>query len=268
VVACDRDNQQQSWGCFGRDSDGNRLNLSYDRSTALGTNTIGFMASQRPCKWPLRLYLTIGVCHQLSNRGLYTAHTTVIGARAYGLSRWFFGPYGRAIPLPFVWNYRMVNCLAQAPPPVFALARSGNAGPSPKNESEEYRIFQRYLDKLKKAEKEMDAEKQYELMNQYRRKVLSWHLDDVKVRKEAKKMVLEFYDETQPTLKELMTDMMNKKISKEQYVKSMNERLKNVQDFLKKILGKNNYESFTNAPFDKTLIWQDFMDKSTRALFP
>lgn len=266
VVAQHHDGHQQRWGCFGRDNGGRILNASYAQSGNLDTYTICFMASRSPCKWPaIPLYMVVGVCHQLANRGLYTAGTIVAGANAYGLSRWFFGTYGKAIRIPFIWQYRMYNCQAQAHANIADMysLKIVKAAYEPAKKSKEFLIFQsEYLPELKKAEAKKDEEAEYKLMNQYRRQVVSWNLDEAKVRDNAKKAVLSYYDGFVPKLEKLMEDRAQETISGQEYLKQMDALLKDVQDSLKKLLIQKQYEQFTNAPYDKTLTWEDFTDKS------
>jgi hypothetical protein len=130
------------WGCFGRNNGGAVLPATQAGAVS-NTYRICFMASQSPCKWPaFPLYMVVGVCHQLANRGLYAAGTTVWQARAYGLSHWFFGTYGKAIFLPGVWQYRMNNCLNNAPGPAASAYRIIKANYTPGGKSKEYLLFQ------------------------------------------------------------------------------------------------------------------------------
>ena len=111
LVAQDDDGDDHVWACFSTlPEDGEELSGTYtERDVDL--TTAGFMADQRPCKWPLGYYLRIGICHQCANRGLYYTNKTVSNAQGYSFFVSLYGTYGN----DFYETYSLSNCLAAAP---------------------------------------------------------------------------------------------------------------------------------------------------------
>lgn len=112
LMAQTDDGDEYVWACFSTlPEDGEELSGTFTQMH-VDLTTAEFMADRDPCKWPLALYLRIGVCHQCANRGLYYTNKTVSGAKGYSFFVSLYGTYGN----DFYETYSLSNCLAAAPP--------------------------------------------------------------------------------------------------------------------------------------------------------
>jgi hypothetical protein len=145
-----RSGATESWPCFGADTGGNELDATRSSTHDANLSTVGFLANQRPCKWPKRYYAIVGVCHQLANRSLYHTSQTVKNARWYKITSFIYGTYG-ICPFPFC-SYRMSNCLQSASgwetgiPPVCDVTATAA---SKEAVNEEAGLYKKYFDRLK-----------------------------------------------------------------------------------------------------------------------
>ena len=114
VSAVDTDGNTYDWLCFGKDADGAELENTLTEDTA-DLTTIGFMASEPPCKWPVEYYLRIGVCHQCANRALYYTGKTVAASDGYDFFASIYGTYGDET-ISESHPYSMKNCIDASPP--------------------------------------------------------------------------------------------------------------------------------------------------------
>jgi len=114
ISAIDTNGNTYDWLCFGKDADGEDLENTLTEGNA-DLTTIGFMASEPPCKWPLEYYLRIGVCHQCANRALYHTGKTVAASEGYDFFLSIYGTYGDA-SISESHTYSMENCLDASPP--------------------------------------------------------------------------------------------------------------------------------------------------------
>jgi len=113
IQALDSDGNSYSYTCFGNRTDGEMLADTLTQSDA-DITVVEYMASERPCKWPLEYYLRIGVCHQCANRALYYTGKTVANARGYEFFAAIYGTYGDESQASYQ-QYSMTNCLNSAP---------------------------------------------------------------------------------------------------------------------------------------------------------
>ena len=113
IEALDAEGNPYHWKCFGFKNDGDEL-AETRTNTAADITTVGFMASELPCKWPAEYYLRIGVCHQCANRALYYTGQTVSLSRGYNFFAVFYGTYGDEEEESYQ-EYSMQECLASAP---------------------------------------------------------------------------------------------------------------------------------------------------------
>ncbi len=94
VKFTERDGRWESFPCFGKCTGGELLPETESFTFEDNKEIVKYMASNKPCRWPKLYYLTIGVCHQLSNRSLFHTGKTVRKARMYWLSSFFYYTYG------------------------------------------------------------------------------------------------------------------------------------------------------------------------------
>ncbi len=80
---------KKAWSCWGGTTGGKVL------GTGTASTRRADKIAQPDEKAGIKCYLINGVCHQAANRILMPAGLTVRGARGYGISEAFFGPYGR-----------------------------------------------------------------------------------------------------------------------------------------------------------------------------
>jgi hypothetical protein len=114
VSAIDTNGNTYDWLCFGKDADGEELENTLTEGNA-DLTTIGFMASEPPCKWPLEYYLRIGVCYQCANRALYHTGKTVAASEGYDFFLSIYGTYGD-VSISESHTYSMANCIDASPP--------------------------------------------------------------------------------------------------------------------------------------------------------
>jgi hypothetical protein len=114
VKTMDRDEKCKSWSCFGADAGGKYLEGTEAHIQNSNIPFIEKIVDQPPCKWPVYLYLVVGVCHQLANRGIYHTGKTVLNARVYGLTSFIYGTYGTC--LIFLQDYCFENCPGKSGP--------------------------------------------------------------------------------------------------------------------------------------------------------
>jgi len=114
VSAVDTHGNTYDWLCFGNDTDGVELENTLTEDTA-DLTTVGFMASEPPCKWPIEYYLRIGVCHQCANRALYYTGKTVAASEGYDFFVSIYGTYGDE-SISESHPYSMNNCIEASPP--------------------------------------------------------------------------------------------------------------------------------------------------------
>jgi hypothetical protein len=113
ISAIDTGGNTYDWLCFGNGSEGDELSGTLTEFTA-DITTVGFMASEPPCKWPLEYYLVIGVCHQCANRALYYTDKTVVDSRGYDFFTSIYGTYGDE-SISESHTYSMKRCIEAAP---------------------------------------------------------------------------------------------------------------------------------------------------------
>lgn len=107
-----------TWGAFGNNSGGDTLEgtetTCEDGETCIDNNTVAFMMHSSPCKWPTTAYAQVGVCWNLTNRGLYYTNTTVSNVPYWIVIEGLFGTYGGdnlSISNPLHDLYSMGSCL-------------------------------------------------------------------------------------------------------------------------------------------------------------
>lgn len=107
-----------AWGAFGGNSGGDIVEGTERKcdegETCIDSNTVAFMMHSNPCKWPVGAYARVGVCWNLTNRGLYYTDTTVSDVPYWIVIEGLFGTYGggnasSTDPLSFL--YSMDRCL-------------------------------------------------------------------------------------------------------------------------------------------------------------
>ncbi len=101
VVLGHQAGDRYAWGSLGGDTGGSELEDTRieckDNEGCIDLETVSYIMSQEPCAWPgsfPRFYATVGVCWNLTNRGLYYTGKTVHKIPQYFLVETYFGTYG------------------------------------------------------------------------------------------------------------------------------------------------------------------------------
>ncbi|RJX36448.1 MAG: hypothetical protein C4525_00565 [Desulfarculus sp.] len=228
------------------------------------------------------LYASVGVCHQLANRGLFSTGTTVKEARGYGLSHFFFGTYGfasiKAEESDFSVfgaentgnaSYDMKQCLAQAPP-------SMRTREAVDREAELFLAFLRNVRSRSLQSSQPDFQLAYE---SYRKDSLGWRLEDTLGPQPAEQLrgrVNELWSRVQSRksalFREHFSAMMRFRRIPSEYWQGMNNLLRDAQRGLRSFLTPEQYRKFVNLPYpdreELLVTWRDFMDRRARALIP
>jgi len=169
----------RSFPCFGACRGGAELADTESPTWEQNEKIIQFMADMEPCKWPKHVYLIVGVCHQLANRGLFHTGRIVKNARMYEWSSFIYQTYGACFfPLE---DYCMGNCLKESPlpgawrpgaPPACTPPKKPEAAPG--KPDAEHRL---YWEHFMNPELTFEDEKQMEAqMKSYRHELLRLHI--------------------------------------------------------------------------------------------
>jgi hypothetical protein len=265
VKAIQGSGQELRCKCLGGDQGGDPLPGSGASGPNLPLERIHFMCSRFPCRWPKFLYATVGVCHQLANRGLESAGTTVSKAKGYGLSFFFFGPYGKVSLATLV--YAMFLCRRAAPP-----------APESKALDKQVALFRDFSAKARRLPPGTPDEEILRLHRDYRRDSLNERIKNTLPGMADQKfnMIIGLWQAIQRRqdvlLAEHLGNMLASKRIPAAYIRKMDELAQKVQLTLRRGLSKEQYERFLNLPYyrgmENLVTWRDFIDPKGPVHFP
>jgi len=251
--------------CLGGDQGGKVLPGSVVSGTGLPFKRMHFMCSTKPCAWPKLLYGTVGVCHQLANRGLEPVGATVYQARGYGLSFVLYGAYGRlnAVTLPFA----MYLCRKKAP-----------KGGQKKSLSPQVRLFRGFADSLLKIAPQLSAGQIIGRHRAYSRDALNLRMEQTIPGAGVSKFqfVMNLWHRVQQSLDQIWAEfgngiIANQEISKP-YVNRLDALVRSVQTDLAEVLSPEEYFNFLRLPYPKSkrdlASWRDFVDPNGPVRLP
>jgi hypothetical protein len=274
--------------CLGGQSGGHLLADSQRPAPDSALERILYMCNQEPpCAWPVYLYMVVGVCHQMANRGLYSLDSTVEGAAGYGMSHYFYGVYGfTAWADDYDFNLCLEHAPALPPPPSPApaarkLSAERPAPAPPTNQAQArplvvpdpqvalYREFRRSLGDIPPGSWDPKAAELY--------KAYAWRSVALRLRQtlgdqaaeELQGKVMHYwsanYDKQMALRREFVGKMLKSKQMEPRYEKGMNRLLMATQDQFRQLFSPLQYEAFFLLPWPKKssqlVQWRWFQDE-------
>lgn len=264
VSAVDTDGNTYDWLCFGKDADGTELENTLTEDTA-DLTTIGFMASEPPCKWPMEYYLRIGVCYQCANRALYYTGKTVAESDGYDFFASIYGTYGDET-ISESHPYSMKNCIDASPPwqgePLASVFgnRVGEAGQTYPIEDESQLYHTYFQDNKPRAFKE-NQDKGY-----------AGYLDALFLMRIRKKLGADFPDGTAHQLVDIRNryrahksaldrETLENWMSEEDVVGQYQRLFNSLADEYKSVLTPAEYETMFDLGFTQTVELYDVLPR-------